>query len=91
MEDVFFVYILKSENNKLYIGQTNNLKNRQNFHKWGVASKFTRQNKGPHRLVYSEEYKTRKEAMKREKQLKKWSRTKKEALISGDLELLKKL
>lgn len=89
--NVFFVYILRSKNNKLYIGQTNNLINRQDYHRWGVAAKFTAQNKGPYELVYSEHFNTRKEAMMREKQLKKWSRIKKEALISGDLALIKKL
>jgi len=88
---MFYLYILRSQNNKLYIGQTNSLLNRQNYHKWGVAAKFTTQNKGPFELVYSEEFQTRTEAMKREKQLKSWSRAKKEALIAGDLELLKKL
>jgi predicted GIY-YIG superfamily endonuclease len=91
MAEIFYLYILKSKNNKLYIGQTNSLQNRQDFHRWGVASKFTSQNKGPFQLVYSEKYRTRKEAMARERQLKKWSRAKKEALISGNLLLLKKL
>lgn len=89
--DMFYLYILKSKYNKLYIGQTNSIPNRQNLHKWGVASKFTAQNKGPYYLVYTEVFETRAEAMQREKQLKGWSRAKKEALIAGDLELLKKL
>ena len=89
--DIFYLYILRSTNNKIYIGQTNSLLNRQNYHRWGVAAKFTVQNKGPFELVYSEEFKTRTEAMRREKQLKGWTRAKKEALISGDLNLLKKL
>lgn len=91
MNGIFFVYILKSPANKLYIGCTNNLTNRQNYHKWGIASKFTSQNKGPYKLVYKEDFHTRIEAMKRENQLKKWSRKKKEALIAGDLGLLKRL
>jgi predicted GIY-YIG superfamily endonuclease len=40
-------------------------------------------------LVYSEEFVSRAEAMKREKQLKGWTKAKKEALIIGDLQLLK--
>ena len=36
-------------------------------------------------LVYSEKYSTRKKAIQREIELKKWTRTKKEALISGNL------
>jgi putative endonuclease len=43
------------------------------------------------KLVYKEEYPTRKEAMQREYQLKNWSRSKKEALINGNLKLLKRL
>ena len=42
-------------------------------------------------LVYTEEYQTRKESMRREIQLKKWSHAKKEALIIGDIIALKKL
>jgi putative endonuclease len=91
MAEVFYLYILRSKNNKLYIGQTNNLKNRQNFHKWGAASRFTAQNPGPYSLTFSESYPTRTDAMRREKQLKGWSRTKKEALIAGNLLLLKEL
>lgn len=89
--NIFFVYILRSQNNKLYIGQTNNLVNRQKYHDWGVASKFTHQNKGTYKLVYSEGFATRGKAMNRERQLKGWSRCKKEALIDGDMGLLKKL
>lgn len=88
----FFFYILKSSDNKLYIGQTNNLQNRENqqINKTKKAAKFIKDG-GKFELVYSEEYKTRLEAMRREKQLKGWTRSKKEALISGNLELLKKL
>ena len=43
------------------------------------------------RLVYTEEYATIEEAYRRERQLHGWSRAKKEALICGDIELLKQL
>jgi predicted GIY-YIG superfamily endonuclease len=43
------------------------------------------------KLIYTEKYKTRKEAEKRETQIKKWTRAKKEALVLGNIELLKKL
>jgi predicted GIY-YIG superfamily endonuclease len=46
---------------------------------------------GDFKLVYSEQFATRAEAMKREKQLKGWTRAKKETLIAGNLQLLKKL
>ena len=42
-------------------------------------------------MVYSEEFPDIKTAMNRELQIKKWTKVKKEALIAGDLEFLKKL
>lgn len=88
----FSVYILRSTSNGLYIGQTNNLDKRekQQTHKTQKAAKFIKDG-NEFNLVYSEEYATRLKAMRREKQLKGWTRAKKEALISGNLELLKKL
>ncbi len=89
---MFYIYILRSSLNQLYIGQTNNLQNRekQQINKTKKAAKFIKTG-GEFKLVYSEEYDTRLEAMRREKQLKGWTRVKKEALINKDLELLKKL
>lgn len=86
----FIVYILRSFSNQLYIGQTNNLHNRekQQINKTKKSAKFIKDGKEFH-LVYSEKYETRLEAMRREKQLKGWTRIKKEALINGDLKLLK--
>lgn len=88
----YFVYILRDNQNRLYIGQTNNLQNRekQQIRKTKKAAKFIKDGKG-FKLVYYEKYKTRLESMRREKQLKGWTRAKKEALIKGDLKLLKKL
>ena len=89
---MYYLYILRSSFNQLYIGQTNNLKSRekQQLNKTKKAAKFI-QDGEEFALAYSEEYKTRLEAMRREKQLKGWTRAKKEALISGNLKLLKKL
>jgi putative endonuclease len=42
-------------------------------------------------LVYQEEFKRLDDAVKRERQIKKWSRAKKEALIRGEMETLQKL
>ncbi len=88
----YFVYILRTSSNTLYIGQTNNLKKRLKEHqnKTSRSAKYIKYFEY-FKLVYSEEYLTRIEAMRREKQLKGWTKAKKEALISGDLVLLKKL
>ncbi|MCL5784934.1 MAG: GIY-YIG nuclease family protein [Patescibacteria group bacterium] len=88
----FTVYILRTSSNTLYIGQTNNLKKRLKEHqkKTSKSAKYMKYFDS-FNLVYSEEFPTRTEAMRREYQLKKWSRSKKEALITGNLVLLKKL
>ena len=65
----YFVYILRSlKDFKLYIGQTNNLKNRIRRHNSGQvkATKYRR----PLRLAYSETFSSRSEAMKKESYLK---------------------
>ncbi len=87
---LYFVYILRSSSNKLYIGQTNNLnvRTKQHITKDWKAAKFTKDD-DDFILVYKEEYATRLEAMQRETQLKGWSRAKKEALITGNLSKLK--
>ena len=88
----YFLYILRTSSNTLYIGQTNNLEKRLKEHqnKSGKSAKYVRYF-GSVELVYSEKYSTRAKAMKREAQLKKWSKAKKEAIIAGNLELLNKL
>ena len=89
---LYFIYILRTSSDTLYIGQTNNLNKRIKEHT-GKLSKSAKYIKyfDSCELVYSEEYSTRVESMRREWQLKKWTKAKKEALISGNLELLKKL
>ncbi|OGM12078.1 hypothetical protein A2Z22_03215 [Candidatus Woesebacteria bacterium RBG_16_34_12] len=89
---MYYVYILRTSSNTLYIGQTNNLEKRLNEHrnKSGKSAKYIRYFSS-FNFVYSEKYSTRKEAMRRENQLKKWSRIKKEALIIGDKIALEKL
>lgn len=89
---MYYIYILRSLDESLYIGQTNNLEKRVREHAEHLnkSAKFTREHSG-FVLVYKEEYSTRLESMRREKQLKGWTRAKKEALISRDLDLLKKL
>lgn len=88
----YIVYILRFSDNSLYIGQTNNLQSRLKSHldKTTKAAKFTKDH-GNFKLVYQESYDSRIKAMRREKQLKNWTRAKKEALVAGDKELLKKL
>ena len=86
----YFVYILRNHRNKLYIGQTKNLQERLKRHNSNNGARFVKINKN-FETVYSEEFLSLKEAMQREKQLKGWTRVKKEALITGNLAQLKNL
>ena len=70
----YYVYILaSSKNGTLYIGVTANLVKRVYEHKQGFISSFTKKYK-VHKLVYFETTPDIKEAIQREKQLKKWQR-----------------
>lgn len=86
----YFVYILRTSANTLYIGQTNNLERRIKEHreKTGKSAKYVRYF-DTFTLVYQETYNTRPESMRREAELKSWPKAKKEALISNNLKLLK--
>jgi putative endonuclease len=84
-----YVYILRCSDNSLYIGATTNLDARLTRHNGGSACAFTASRR-PVALVYSEVHDTPEAAMKRERQLKGWTRAKKEALIAGD-SILKRL
>lgn len=78
----YFVYILRTSSNTLYIGQTNNLGKRLKEHKdKSIRSAKYLRSFASYELVYSEEYSSRTEAMKREYELKQLTKTKKEALI----------
>ena len=82
----YTVYVLRTSSNTLYIGQTNNLKERIKEHKNKSikSAKYIRYFSS-FKLVYREKYSTRSEAMQREAQLKKWPRAKKEALIQKNI------
>ena len=68
----YFVYIIKNKKKtKLttYVGYTNNLKKRLDLHNSGKGAKFTRGRSW--KVVYSEKFSTKKEAMSREYYIKK--------------------
>jgi len=88
---MFYLYILRNSADRLYIGHTKNLPQRLKEHESSLhGAKFIK-DCGSFELVYTEKFAMRSEAMKREKQLKGWTRAKKRALITGDLALLKRL
>ena len=69
-------------NTTLYIGVTNDIVRRVNEHKYKVDDGFSEKYK-LYKLVYIEQTVSVEDAIRREKQLKKWSRQKKEQLISS--------
>ena len=76
----YHVYILTNRSGTLYIGVTGNLRARLEQHRAGKGCSFTRRYHLD-RLVYAEEFRWVHEALAREKQLKRWRREKKVALI----------
>ncbi len=79
---MFWVYILASINRVLYVGSTDDLPRRLSEHKRGRSDAFTARYR-VHRLVYFEGAPSRSEAMRRERQIKTWRRSKKIALIES--------
>ena len=75
-----FVYILQSKDGAYYTGMTKYLQDRLRRHNRRRGAKFTK-GKGVMQLVYSEEHSSLAAAMKREKQIKDYSRKKKSALV----------
>jgi putative endonuclease len=73
---MWFVYILLCSDNSLYTGATNDLEKRFLKHKSGKGGAYTRSHKVL-KMIYKEEFKTRSEALKKEAEIKSWSRTKK--------------
>jgi len=85
-----FVYILELLTGKLYAGSTDNLDRRLKDHAKGFGDRTTRLG-GYKRLVYTESFPDRLSALRRERQLKGWSRAKKLALSAGNLDALRNI
>ena len=83
----WFVYILACDNGSFYVGHTHDLSARFGRHRDGTGAAHTAVHV-PTTVLYHECFPTELEAIQRERQLKRWSRAKKEALIGGDKELL---
>jgi putative endonuclease len=78
----FWVYILSSRSRTLYIGMTNSLRKRVMEHRTQTPGSFTAKYKIT-RLVYCEQFQYVNNAIAREKELKKWTRAQKIALIEA--------
>lgn len=85
-----WMYILKCSNDTYYTGSTIDLERRLWQHQNGEGANYTKKN-GPVELVYSEFFTRIDHAYYREKIVQRWSPEKKQALIDGRLDDLKKL
>ena len=88
---VAYVYILRCGDGRYYVGSTRGtLEARVNEHNAGTYGGYTKSRR-PVELVFSQDFDRVTDAIAAERQLKGWSRAKKEALIAGDFSLLRRL
>ena len=88
MMNSYYVYILKCSDGSYYTGVTNDIQRRLYEHQEGLIEDCFTHDKRPVELLFTEEYHDVNESIGREKQIKGWSRKKKEALINGDFQKL---
>ena len=86
----FFAYILRCTDDSFYTGHTDDFEGRIAAHQEGLIEGYTKSRR-PLRLEWSQEFETRYEALSAERQIKGWSRAKKQALIDGNWDLLRLL
>ncbi len=87
----YYVYILKCSDNSYYTGVTSNLEIRLLQHQSGKYPENYTHHRSPVELVFSYEFNEIEQAITFEKQVKGWSRKKKEAIINDNWEKLKDL
>jgi predicted GIY-YIG superfamily endonuclease len=85
-----FVYILKCADGSYYTGSTIDLEMRMTQHQTGYFKGYT-SSRLPVELVWQQDFSTEHEAFLRERQVKGWSRAKKEALVRGDFDAIHEL
>ena len=85
-----YMYILRCADDSYYTGSTWDLEKRLAQHQRGEGARHTAK-RLPIELVYCEEYDRVEDAFRREKQVQRWSRKKKEALMSGNINELHRL
>ncbi|MFA6322783.1 MAG: GIY-YIG nuclease family protein [Candidatus Buchananbacteria bacterium] len=78
----WYFYIARCLDDSLYIGMTSDVDERIIRHNRGYGAEWIKQH-GEAKIVYTETYNTYLETHRRELQVKKWSKKKKEHLIIG--------
>lgn len=88
---LMYVYILECSDGSFYVGVTNNVGRRFIEHITGLHDRAYTYERRPLKLVFCREFNRPMKAINFEKQLKRWTRAKKIALINNEFELLHKL
>ena len=86
----FYVYMLHCADGSFSTGHTDNLERRIQQHRTGELGGYTA-GRRPVRLVFDQEVATREEARSLERQVKRWSRAKKAALVAGNWRAIRRL
>lgn len=81
MDKKYYIYVILTEKDTLYCGFTDNVEKRFEKHKKGTACKYTRAFK-PVKLVYTQEFDTKSEALKAEYSFKQLPKAKKLEIIN---------
>lgn len=77
-----YVYIMECRDGSLYTGWTNNLEKRFKDHSEGKGAKYTR-GRGPFKIIYFETFEEKSDALKRECEIKSFTRYKKLELVKN--------
>jgi putative endonuclease len=80
----YYVYMLRCADGSFYVGVTSDIELRVAQHEYGIDPRCYTFERRPVRLVYSSDFRNVDDAIACEKQLKRWSRAKKAALVTGD-------
>ena len=85
----YCVYVLLCEDGSYYTGYAKDIDSRLKQHMIGVGARYTKLHR-PKKIVYAEEFASRKEAMKRERRIKRLSRNQKLALTKSQVKQRKR-
>ncbi|MGE3279141.1 MAG: GIY-YIG nuclease family protein [Candidatus Altimarinota bacterium] len=77
---MYFIYLARCSDGTLYTGYCRDLNEREQRHNQGLGAKYTR-GRLPVQIVYFEEFLNRSDAMKREAEIKTWTKQQKELVI----------
>ena len=76
----YYFYIMRCKDDSLYCGITQDIKNREKLHNTGKGSAYVR-SRGGGAVIYQEELNSLSDALRREREVKKWPKQKKEQLV----------